>query len=218
MEKPRIVADNREAGSACVYWLQQLATLEFRQLEVGDYILSERVGVERKQVRDFLASIFTQRVFDQLERLREAYERPVLLLEGDPERLWVERKVHPNTIRGVLASIAIDLQIPILWSGSPKETAELLYWIAYREQVKLRKEVAVRPGKRRRGLAEEQEFLVAGLPGISTVRARQLLSYFRTPRRVFAASLTQLKQVKGIGEKTARQIQEVLDSEYSRQA
>lgn len=218
MEKPKVVADSREASSVCIYWLQQLVKLEFRQLEVGDYILSERVGVERKQVRDFLTSIFSQRIFDQLERLKESYPRPLLMLEGDPERLWMERRVHPNTIRGVLASIAIDLQIPIIWSGSPKETAEMLYWIAHREQVKLKKEVAVRPGKRRRGLAEEQEFLVAGLPGISTVRARQLLLKFRTPRNVFSASINQLKKVRGVGEKTARQIQEVLDSEYTRQA
>ncbi|MEM7828542.1 MAG: ERCC4 domain-containing protein [Candidatus Aenigmatarchaeota archaeon] len=214
LQKPKIIADNRELKSPVCFWLKERADIEFAQLDVGDYILSERVGVERKRVPDFLASILSQRVFDQLERLKRAYQKPVLVIEGQQEQIWHERNLHPNTIKGVLAAIAIDLSMPMIWSASPKETAEILGWIAYREQIKEKRKIAVRPGKRRSEIKEEQEFLIAGLPGISTVRARELLRHFKTPRRVFLAKEKQLNKVKGIGKKTIDRILQILDTEY----
>jgi len=211
--KPIIYMDNRENG-ILLEQLQKLgADIKQKQLDVGDYILSDRVGIERKQIRDFIVSVINGRIFDQLSRLKNTYQKPVLVIEGNPELLWLEN-VHPNTIRGALASIAVDFGIPILWSLSQKETAGLIYWIAYREQIAEKREPAVRPAKKFSSMNRTQEYLIAGLPGISTVRARQLLKKFKTPRKVFAAKEKNLQKVPGIGEKMTKAVKEILDSEY----
>ena len=106
--------------------------------------------------------------------------------------------------------------IPILWSSDFRETAKLIYWIAKREQVQEKREVSIRAGKRVTSLAEQQEFLIAGLPGISTVRARALLRHFKNPLNVFTAHESDLAKVEQIGKETAKRSREVLDKEYER--
>src|SRR3990172_3370117 len=48
----------------------------------GDYVCGE-IGIERKTLQDFFASLIRKRLFEQLRRLREAYPVALLILEGD---------------------------------------------------------------------------------------------------------------------------------------
>lgn len=210
-----IFADTREMNSNIAFYLKdwECEVLE-KQLKVGDYIASDRVCLERKTISDFLQSIFDQRIFDQVQSLIDSYEKPLLILEGSPESLFYERDVHPNTIRGVLASIAIDSRIPIIWTHNPKETAAQIYWIAHREQLGQKRELAIRANKKAPSLARQQEFLVAGLPGISNTKARALLKKFKTPENVFRAREEQLKKLNGFGEKNVKRIKDIMQTEY----
>ena len=213
-QKPVIIVDTREAEI-----LRKLrdtpALIEEKQLDVGDFVLSERVCVERKRIEDFLQSIIDQRLFTQLENLANSYERPLLILEGNPELLFLERNIHENTIRGVLASIAIDYKIPIIWTQNSKETAAQLFWIANREQILEKKEPAIRGSKKAPTLKRHQEYLIAGLPGISSKRARKLLEHFKTPEKVFRATENQLLQVDGFGEKMVKKMKDILKEPYA---
>ena len=56
---------------------------------------------------------------------------PLLIIEGS-ENIYSLRNFHPNSIRGMLASIAIDFQIPILFTRNIKDTAALLTIIVQR--------------------------------------------------------------------------------------
>lgn len=215
--KPRdrvlIFADNREFKSRVV---KELALMDCivkpKQLEVGDYILSERVCVERKSMGDFLASIFDQRIFTQLKNLKNNFEKPILIIEGG--NLYSQRDVHPNSVRGALASIAIDYSVPILWTQNEKDTAGILYWIAKREQFKEERPISIRGERKPLTLKEQQEFLVAGLPAINTKIAKRLLNHFKSPEKVFKASEEKLKKVKGIGDKIAKNIRKILTEKY----
>ena len=210
-----IFVDNRESQSSVLRELNTMdALIREKQLEVGDYICSDRVGVERKKITDFLASITDQRLFKQLDNMANTFEKPIIILEGNPELLFLERNIHPNVIRGALSSIAIDYRIPIIWTQNSRETAKQVYWIAYREQVKEKREVQIRSNKKNSTLKDEQEFLIAGLPGISTTRARQLLKAFKTPEKVFSASEKKLQKLEGFGEKKIKRMKAVLKKQY----
>jgi len=213
-QKPVIIVDTRERE--ILRTLDPLeAEIEEKQLQVGDFILSERVGVERKRIQDFLQSIIDQRIFKQLENLANSFECPLLILEGNPELLFLERNIHENTIRGVLASIAIDYKIPIIWTPNSQETADQLFWIAKREQILEKRGIQIRANKKASTLQDKQEFLVAGLPGISSKRAKKLLDHFKTPEKVFRATEKQLLKVEGFGEKMIKRMKGVLKEEYS---
>jgi len=210
-----IVADHREAASGVMKHLSGMdALVRAEQLEAGDYILSDRVAVERKSVADFAASIMDQRMFEQLERLAKSYENPLLFIEGSPELLF-DNGMHPNSVRGALASITIDLDIPIIWTRNPKETAAQLYWIARREQLELKRPVQLRSFSMDAPLHKHQEFLVSGLPFVNAVMSKRLLKRFGTPARLFAATEEELKEVEGIGHVKAKKIRELLDAEYA---
>lgn len=212
-----VIADTREMRNDVTRSLRNFdLVLQEKQLEVGDYICSDRVGVERKRVSDFLDSIIDQRIFNQLGDLSQTFEKPVLIIEGNPELLFLERNMHSNTIRGVLSSIALDFRVPMIWTHNSVDTAAQIFWMARREQLDEKREIQIRSNKKNHSLAHYQEFLVAGLPFVSNTMSRRLLDHFKNPRNVFSATLEQLMEVDGIGKEKAKKIRDLLENEYKK--
>jgi len=181
-------------------------------LEVADYILSDSVAVERKTPQDFLNSIKDRRLFDQLEEMSRNFDNPLLVIEGND--LYSISNMHPNAIRGAIASITIDYRVPIITTNGKKETAAQLYWIAKREQVDGKKEISIRGKRRMETLKEQQEYIIAGIPKVSNTISRRLLEHFKSPLGIFNANEDDLQKVKGIGNSLAKKIRHVLDSVY----
>ncbi|MBU0530533.1 MAG: ERCC4 domain-containing protein [Candidatus Aenigmatarchaeota archaeon] len=213
MENPVIIVDSREIKSGvCEHLKRMKADVQHKNLDVGDYLCSDRVVCERKTVSDFLQSITNQRIFRQAESMH-VYEKPVMIIEGNGQ-LFAQRDIHPNTIRGVLASIAIDYSIPIIWTRDGNETASQIYWIANREQILEKRPIQIRPHRKTNSIPGAQEFLVAGLPGISNTMTKRLLEHFKTPKKLFNAKVNDLMKVDKIGKTKAEKIREILDSKY----
>ena len=215
MERPVVIVDKREKTSQVIHYLRELAEVQEKNLSLADYIISDRVAIERKTIRDFLQSIIDQRIFKQLESLRDSYENPVLILEGNPELLFLERDIHENAIRGVFSSLVLDYSIPILWTRNSKDTAHQIYWLAKREQLKEKREVQIRPKPRILSDSQLQEYIVSGLPNVSTVLSRRLLKKFGTVRDVFTAEPEKLMEVEGMGRKKAERIWKIINMEYT---
>jgi Fanconi anemia group M protein len=185
------------------------------QLPVADFILSERVGVERKEVRDFVGSMLDGRLFSQLRDLRGAYMRPVLVVEG--EGLLGISGVRDESIWGALASIVAGFGIPIISTRDDRQTAGILLAIARREHDEGRIP-AVRGDKGAMSLPERQQFIVEGLPHVSGTISQRLLAELGSVRGVFNATVEELCKVKGVGRRTAEEIVRVLGSEYLSEA
>jgi ERCC4-type nuclease len=214
-KRVEIIADHREKRTKTCEWLRTFdAEIIEKQLDVADYIVSESVGIERKTTDDFLSCIMNQRLFSQMEKLSESFERPLLIIEGDQQALFSSRNIHPNSIHGALSSITLDYKIPIIWTHTPKLTAAQIYWTGYREQIKGRKGLSARVCRKIKDARELQVFLVAGLPSVNTTLSRRLLEEFGSVREVFGASEEQLMNVEGIGKKKAREIWFILNGEY----
>ncbi|MEM4679246.1 MAG: ERCC4 domain-containing protein, partial [Candidatus Jordarchaeales archaeon] len=211
-DKLIVYADVREGGNAVVQELARLGVeVVLTKLDVGDYVISERVGVERKTDADFVQSIIDQRLFKQLVELSRTYESPLLIIEGG--NLYERRGVNPEAIRGALVSIALDFKIPIFWTQNAKETAEVIKTIARREKEEGRKGIRIGV-KKPATLKELQEHIVAALPGIDYILAKRLLQKFKSVERVYTADEKELMSVQGIGERKAKKIKEVLRAEY----
>jgi ERCC4-type nuclease len=209
-----IFVDTRETDEKMVSLLERLgATVKREMLDIGDYICSDRAVVERKTMEDFLNSIIDHRLFDQLCSMKEHFECPVLIIEGsDPYDHG--RKIHPNVIRGVFASIVTDYKVPTLWTKNSDESAAQIFWIAKREQDGDKRIAQVRCKTKTKNIKEEQEFLIAGLPNISTTISERLLKTFKTPEKVFSATEKELIKTKGVGKVLAKKIKRVLTTDY----
>jgi Fanconi anemia group M protein len=210
----KIIVDHREFNSPVVRELVKRETdIDPQQLPIGDYILSDRVCVERKLVNDFLQSLIDGRLFSQLKNLSIDYPRTIMILEG--EGLLTSRKIHTSAIYGALSSIISDFKIPIISTANAMESAELIRAIAYREQFENKRMPVVRGEKHAMSLQERQRFIVESLPNISALLAHRLLEQFGSVNALFKADLDELTNVKGIGKKTAKEIKEVIEKKYS---
>ena len=211
----KIIIDHREYRSGVVRNLITLGiSVESQQLDIGDYILSSRIGVERKNVDDFLNSLINGKLFSQISRLRDAYPRPMLIIEG--EGLLTKRNIKHNAIYGSLVSIMIDYGIPIFTTKDDIETANILSLAAKREQIKDKKSVSLRGEKTSMSIREQQQFIIEGLPNVSSTIAKRLLSNFATIKAIVNATEDELQEINGIGKHIALKMIEILNSEFDK--
>ncbi len=209
----KIFVDTRESKSGIAKELIELGVkIDLQQLEIADYILSSRVGVERKDVADLSQSIIDGRLFPQLIALKRNYEKPILIIEGDT--LYGHRALNPEAIRGAISSIVVNYDIGLIWSRNPKDTARFLRNIAKREQIHSDKTPLIRTEKAPTDPAELLEFIVAGFPKINTVLARRILNKFASLENFFNASAEELQELKGIGKKMSNEILEIIKMKY----
>ncbi|MBS7644085.1 DEAD/DEAH box helicase [Candidatus Bathyarchaeota archaeon] len=208
-----VYVDSREGPSQVVKELMKIGVnAKLVTLAVGDYVVSERVAVERKTVDDFASSIIDRRLFQQLKELKEKYELPLLLIEG--EELYSARNISSEAIRGAISSILVDFSIPIIWTKNSRDSALMLSTLARREQTQREVSIPIRSEKKPLTITEQQEYLIAGLPNINRTLAKRLLRHFGTAEKVFTASKDELKKVPGIGEKIASKIRTLLSEKY----
>ncbi|WP_257299273.1 DEAD/DEAH box helicase [Haloarchaeobius sp. FL176] len=212
-----VVIDQREMDSSIPRDLSTRddVTTRLETLEVGDYVLSDRVAVERKSVSDFLDTLTgsDRSLFEQLRDLSGHYARPVLVIEGT-DSLVGTRDIHPNAVRGALASLAVDFGVSVLRTESEADTRDLLAVIAGREQTKNDREVSVHGEKAKKTLTEQQEYVVGAIADIGPVTARSLLAHFGTVEDALSATEDELLEVDGVGSVTAERIREVVGSQY----
>jgi DNA excision repair protein ERCC-4 len=177
------------------------------RLPAGDYVVSDRLVVERKGPADLAASIKDRRLFEQLSRLADAYPSVVLIVEGEPVHM------HEAAWQGALAR-ALTLGASVLRTTDPRDTAE---WIARLYRLEGKPASAPRGVSRvRRPTGDDRqtaEDVLRCLPGISTVGAGRLLAHFGSLERVFAATHEELLEVRGIGPVRARLLDRLFRAE-----
>ena len=211
--KISIVVDQREIRSTVARNLDRNgAEIIVKTLEVGDYILSDRIAVERKETQDFVSSLIEQKLFEQISNLSRAYEKPVLIIEG--ESLFNCRGMNPNAIHGAITSISLDFGVAIFYTRDAEDTASLLIQIAKREQVDEKREVNMHGRKAAPMLPEQQEYVVSSISDIGPKAARKLLKHFGSVENVMKASYEELLEVSNVGPKTAAKIRDIVASEY----
>ena len=214
-ERVRIVVDTAEQRGAVYRVLTDLpeVDVELSRLPIGDYLLGGGFAVERKTVDDFAASIADRRLFAQIAALKDAYERPVILLEGTLAA--VRTRMHPNALRGALSYLVAIAGLSVLPAANGEESALLLVQLARHVQHGLRRPPDPMPKRAASGLAAQQERLIAALPDVGPTLARQLLAHFGTPEVILLAAEPDLRAVPGIGPARAAAIRRTLSGAYA---
>jgi Fanconi anemia group M protein len=211
-----VVADQREMDATIARDLSTRdgVSVTLETLAVADYVASDRVAVERKSVADFLDSLVggDRSIFEQVGDLARHYDRPVVVVEGGD--LYGERNVHPNAVRGALASLAADFGASVLRTEDADGTADLLEALARREQESNDRAVSVHGEKASRTLAEQQEYVVAAIADVGPVTAGNLLAHFGSVESALTADADELQAVEGVGDVTAAAIRDVVGSPY----
>ncbi|MGC8647425.1 MAG: ERCC4 domain-containing protein [Candidatus Micrarchaeia archaeon] len=208
----KVIVDDRERNIAIIEGLEAKGVqVEFKQLPVGDYIISDRVCIERKTINDFENSLMNGRLFDQIKRLKDHYTFPILLIEGDEEFM-----LRRNVINGAIAAIYIDYGIVSISSRNAHESADIIESLARHEQKDEHREPSPKGGARAYTEQQFQEFVVGNLPGVGLKLSRALLAHFGSIKNIANASVEQLMEVPKIGKKKAERIHDILNRSFNR--
>ncbi len=217
----KILVDHRERASGIIKELGKMGfDVETKQLYAADFIVETKdkdgkihtLGIEKKTQVDFLNSIMDKRLMQQLIKLRENFSIPLLVIEGD-QNIYTLRNFHPNAIRGMLASIAIDFQVPVIYTKNMRDTASLLKVIAKRLE-KPRTHFSLMAKKKAPTLKEQQEYLIETLPGVGPKLAKDLLKKFKSVNKIMNAKEKDLIKIDKMGEKKAEKIIDAIHHEY----
>ena len=207
----RIVVDEREKKSGIPDLLKGTGiNLEIKTLPVGDYIVAPETVVERKTISDLISSIFDGRLFDQCHRLKEHYQFPILIIEGDIDEIE-ELTENPLVFYGAISSIAIDFKIPVIPTPNATHTSKLLISMCSRKDAS--KGPFIKKIRKSNDLQKQQLSMLCSLPGVGEKTAIRMLEKFGTPLRVLSSSIIELSKVSGLGVARAKNIKKVLQAQ-----
>ncbi len=210
LENLRIIVDEREKKSGIPKLLKSIGlNLEMKSLPVGDYIVGPETVVERKSIHDLMSSVFDGRLFDQCSRLKEHFQYPIVLMEGNVDEIE-EIIDNPLIFYGAVSRVALDFKIPIIPTPSAEHTAKLLISLCTKREAttgpflkKIRKST---------DLQRQQLSVLCSLPGVGEKIAVRMLEKFGSPLKVLDANTNDLAKVEGLGRTRAEKIKKMLEA------
>lgn len=205
-----LTVDRRERGKI-IKDLEALPslTLEYGDLDVGDYIAGPEVAVERKSATDFILSIVDESLYEKAAKLKSRYARAAYVVEGD----LFTRRFHQKAfdVHRALAYLAVHFGMPVITSPNSEQTAMILYLMAVEatrdEPIRLRP-----PGPE--PVVEAAPFFLEGLPGIDSERAEKLLDTFGSVSAVLAADRDALRAAADLAERDLDAIARILNARW----
>ena len=205
----RIIIDERERKSGIPKLLQKIGiNVEVKRLPIGDYIVSHETVVERKSISDFISSIFDGRLFDQCNRLKEHFQFPIILFEGNVDEIETITE-NPLVFYGALSTIAVEFKIPIIPTPNASHTAKLLVALSSRKDSI--KGPLLKKIRKSNDIQKQQLSVLCSLPGVGEKTAIRLLEKFGSPLKVLSASTKDLSKISGLGESRAKKIKKMLE-------
>jgi DNA excision repair protein ERCC-4 len=211
IEDLRMVVDERERKSGIPDLLKQIGVkVEMMNLPVGDYIVASETVVERKSVSDFISSVFDGRLFDQCNRLKEHFEHPTIIIEGNVDEIDKITE-NPLVFYGAMSSVVLDFKIPVIPTPNASHTAKLLISMCARQGTV--KGPFLKKIRKSGDLQQQQLSILSSLPGVGEKLASRMLEKFGSPSRSLNASSLELSKINGMGESRAQKIRKILDAE-----
>jgi ERCC4-type nuclease len=179
------------------------------------------VGIERK-AGDFVTSMESGRLEQQLTELKENFVFPFLFIEYDSFIAMIQDNLgyNPKALVGQLTSIAARFQISIHWTGNYRTIKPPLephpYFVPYTVRTIEKfydgrtdqKKRTYTPIRRTASPQEVKLDIASRFPRVGRTKGLRLLEHFGCIKNITNASKEELKQVKGIGDGLATEIYE----------
>lgn len=213
IEDLRMVIDERERKSGIPDLLREVGVrVEMTNLPIGDYIVAPETVVERKSVHDFISSVFDGRLFDQCNRMREHFEHPAIIIEGNVDEI-AQITENPLVFYGAVSSVVLDFRIPVVPTPNASNTAKLLIAMCARQEKA--KGPFLKKIRKSGDTHRQQLSVLCSLPGVGEKLASRMLEKFGSPGNSLNASLAELSKIEGMGQSRAQKIRKLLDQENS---
>jgi ERCC4-type nuclease len=189
-EKPIIIADIHEKDSLIFPELiEQGVNLKITYLEIADYLIG-KTAIERKTINDFVLSILSKRLFEQLLQMQR-YENRMLILEGNINKC--ESDINESSLRGFILSVITDFKTSIIYTKDYKETSFYLTALAKKE-TKKKSEISFH-SRIPKTIKEQKRYVLESFPKIGPATSKKLLEKFENLRKIFNADEKELREL-----------------------
>jgi ERCC4-type nuclease len=186
------------------------------ELDAGDYYVQGEFLVERKTPLDLLKSVQTGRLWTQAEKLKSAENvKPIILIEGYPTVFRKFTDWNVNSYHSIQIALLFGWKIPIYYTPNWRWTVDFIFQLAKKASEEGKNKIYPVGFKPHVGTDEDMiRRVVEALPYVGAKQAIELLKHFKTVKNIANASISQLKEVEGIGDKKAETIYKILNTEY----
>lgn len=231
MEKEmQVIVDMREFMSSLPNVLHQKGMKIIPvTLEVGDYVLSPFICVERKSIVDLYQSFGSGRLYNQVETMIRYYKIPVLLIEFSQDRSFSFQSssdlgddVSPTSIISKLSLLVLHFpRLRLVWSRSVHATAEIFASLkANQDEPDENKAIRVgvpsedgivKDDVRAENYNTAAIELLRCLPGVTDSNYRALMDGCKSLAELALLPVERLSELMG-GQKPAKMLREFLDA------
>ncbi|KAG9477082.1 hypothetical protein GDO78_002465 [Eleutherodactylus coqui] len=223
-----IIVDMREFRSELPSLIHRRGIdIEPVTLEVGDYILTPDICVERKSVSDLIGSLNNGRLYTQCVSMCRYYKRPILLIEFDPNKPFsltsrssIHQEISMNDITSKITLLTLHFpRLRILWCPSPYATAELFEELKQnRPQPDAATAMAITADSETIPESEKynpgpQDFLLK-MPGVNAKNCRAIMNHVKNIAELTTLSLERLSEILG-NSNTANQLHDFIHTSYT---
>lgn len=226
----QVIVDMREFMSSLPNVLHQKGMRVIPvTLEVGDYVLSPSICVERKSIGDLFQSFTSGRLYHQVETMVRYYKIPVLLIEFSQDKSFsfqsasdIGDDVSSTSVISKLSLLVLHFpRLRLVWSRSLHATAEIFASLKANqdepdESKAMRVGVPSEDGIVENDVRAENyntsaiEFL-RRLPGVTDSNYRALIDGCKNLAELALLPVDRLAELLG-GQKAAKMLKEFLDA------
>jgi ERCC4-type nuclease len=206
----KIIIDVREPEAIKTLFKQTVSAenpdvaFEEKLLKIGDF-KCENAVVERKEVADFVASLFDGRLFTQLYRMGFYYNKRLLVVVGDIRTIAYNLKPFLSA----LVSVIVNYQTPILFCKTEEEASYIIYKFFEKSSEPIQK----LPLKKLPEPDKEKIIkinLLRCLPSVDVKLAKKILDYFGWDLKKFFEGASLLPEI--IGYKRGTKVKEEVEA------
>ncbi|KAM9646182.1 Fanconi anemia group M protein isoform 1-T1 [Trichechus inunguis] len=207
-KRTRILVDSREitSGAEVISSLRAIHGLEVEVCPLNgcDYIVSNRMVVERRSQSEMLNSINKNKLIEQIQHLQSMFERICMIVEKDREKTGDTLKMFRRTKSyDSLLTALISAGIRILFSSCQEETADLLKELSLVEQ---RKNVGIHVPTVVNGSKWNALQFYLSIPNISYITALNMCHQFSSVKKMANSSPQEISMCAQVTHQKAEEI------------
>ena len=220
-----IIIDTRETRCSVPHKLEELGVpIIYDTLEIGDYVIcgneNEKLIIERKDTSDYLGSMVSGHLNNQLLEMSTNYTISILIVEGFITEALMARQMPRINYNANLAH-AITRRSPDGKNGLPSVVCldtqyDTAYFLKSLNDVMTTEDLHFRTPvlETKKNKQDPALSILATFPHVGENRAKLLLEHFgNSLERVLNADESELCQVEGIGKTISQSIRKTYKGE-----
>ncbi|XP_062593616.1 Fanconi anemia group M protein-like [Saccostrea cucullata] len=220
-EKPIILVDSREING-CQEIISELRfqhgiTVKTAQLTSCDYIVSNRMGVDRQQWSEFTNGSRKDKLLERVTALCDLFDKPALIIEKDHVKADDKNSSKPLHWTKYVEKTLVHLlrsKVTLYFTDHQKDTARVLSEIC---RLEARKNADIgAPTDLDETSQAELRFYVS-IPGLSYISALNLCHNYKSIRGFIVSDITQIMANGCLSKERASRIKDYLQRKFDPQ-